>query len=119
MFKLTDAEWGIMEILWEKGVLSTMEIVREMEETKGWKKSTVITILNRMVEKGSISYKTKSKSKLYFTMIDREQARIDETRTLFNKLYGGRVGLMISSLLKNEHLSKEEIEEIRKIIEEA
>ncbi len=118
MVKLTDTEWKIMELLWNQGSMSTMELARALEESTGWARSTVITLLNRMTDKGSIRFETDKKSKVYYPAIDRDQAEIEETRSLVNKIYGGNIGLMISNLLKHENLSAEEIEEIRKIIKD-
>lgn len=118
MFNLTEAEWKIMEILWSKGSLTTMEIIKEMEELHGWAKSTVITVLNRMDNKGSIRYEMKNKSKIYTANIAKSEAKIEETRTFLDKFYEGSLGLMIKNFIREEALSAEEIEEIQKIINE-
>lgn len=116
MIKLAEAEWKIMELLWEKGSLSTMEIVHAMEDSMGWTRSTVITLLNRMTSKGSITFNSENKTKMYFPAINKSQVELEETKSFLNKFYGGNIGLMISNLLKQESLSKEELEEIRRII---
>ena len=118
MIKFADAEWKIMEVLWEKGPLSTMELVSILEESNGWARSTVITLLNRMTAKGGVYFKTADRSKIYHPTVARNQAELEETKSFINKVYGGNIGLMISNLMKNESLSQEEIEEIRRIISE-
>lgn len=114
--KLTDAEWKILELLWEKGPLSTMDIIRELEGSVGWAKSTVITVLNRMTSKESIYYKMDGKSKIYYPSTEREQAGLDEVQNFSKRFFGGDLGLMICSLVKNEKLSQAELDEINKII---
>ena len=69
MVKITDAEWKIMNVLWEKEGSTITEITRSFRETTGWTKHTVMTLLKRLDEKGAVYYtegkknnqKTKSK----------------------------------------------------------
>ena len=119
MIKFADTEWKIMEVLWEKGPLSTMEIVSILEESNGWARSTVITLLNRITAKGGVRFKIENRSKVYYPAIEKKHAELEETKSFINKVYGGNIGLMISNLVKNESLTQEEIEEIKKIINEA
>lgn len=116
MVKLSDAEWKIMNLLWEKGSMTTMEITREMEQSIGWTKSTVITLLKRMESKESISYRLDNKTKLYSPNIEKNQAELEETKSFLNKFYSGNLGLMVSNLIKQEALSEEEIEELHRIL---
>lgn len=118
MFNLTEAEWKIMEFLWDNESLTTMEIIREMEETFGWAKSTVITVLNRMDNKGSIRHEMENKSKRYFPCVARSEAKLEEAKSFLNRFYNGNLGLMIKSFIKEESLSPEELDEIQKIINE-
>ncbi len=118
MVKLTDTEWKIMELFWEKGPLTTMEIYHEMEGTDGWAKSTVITLLGRMENKGSIRHRKDGNTKKYYPNISKESAELQETRTFLDKFYKGKIGLLISSLVEQEEISEEELEEIRRIIRE-
>lgn len=117
MIKLADTEWKIMELLWEKGPMTTMEITRELETSIGWTKSTVITLLKRMDAKGSVYYENSDKTKIYYPSIQREEAELEETKSFLNKFYKGNLGLMISNLINQEALSQEEIDELHKIIE--
>ncbi|MBO4635835.1 MAG: BlaI/MecI/CopY family transcriptional regulator [Clostridiales bacterium] len=118
MIKLTDTEKKILEELWNDGPLTTMDLYRKLNEKEGWSKSTVITLLNRMLIKGTIRYEVSGNSKLYHAKVSKESVDISETRSFLDKIYNGNVGLMISNLIKNEEISKEELEEIKKIIRE-
>ena len=52
--RLTGSEWSILECLWEKNPQTVMQLVTQMAEKTGWAKSTTITTLRRMEEKGLI-----------------------------------------------------------------
>lgn len=116
MVKLADTEWKIMELLWEKGPLSTMEIVHLMEDMNGWTRSTVITLLNRMTNKGSVRFVNSNRTKVYHACIDKSEASLEEARNFLGKFYEGNIGLLLSSMIKQEFISSEELEEIKKII---
>ena len=118
MVKLADAEWNIMELLWDKGPMTTMEIIRELESSIGWNKSTTMTLLRRMNDKGSIHFKTDNKTKKYYPNFNRDEAELEEARFFLNKHYKGKIGVMVSNLINQEALSKEEIEELYNILRE-
>ncbi|MBR5426143.1 MAG: BlaI/MecI/CopY family transcriptional regulator [Clostridiales bacterium] len=116
MIKLADAEWNIMNLLWDKGPLTTMEIIREMEDSIGWSKSTTMTLLRRMNSKGSIKFQIDNKTKKYYPCIDRSEAEVEEAKSFLNKHYNGKIGSMVSNLISQEALSKEEIDELYSIL---
>ena len=116
MDKLADAEWNIMNLLWDKGPLTTMEIIREMENSKGWSKSTTMTLLRRMNSKGSINFQIDNKTKKYYPSLNRSEAEVEEARFFLNKHYNGKIGSMVSNLISQEALSKEEIDELYNIL---
>lgn len=118
MVKLADSEWKIMELIWDEGPLTTMEISKKLENSEGWTRATVITLLKRMVSKGSIRYEEMNKTKKYYALVDRNEAGVVESRTFLKRFYGGNVGLMISSLIKQDQLSEQEMEELHRILKE-
>ena len=118
MVKLADAEWNIMELLWDKGPLTTMEIIRELENSIGWNKSTTMTLLRRMNDKGSIHFENDNKTKKYYPNFGRDEAELEEAKFFLNKHYKGKIGIMVSNLINQEALSKEEIEELYDILRE-
>ena len=98
MVKLADAEWNIMNLLWDKGPLTTMEIIREMEESKGWSKSTTMTLLRRMNSKGSIHFQTDNKTKKYYPSLDRKEAEAEETRFFLNKHFSKLITIYVCTV---------------------
>ena len=63
---ITNAEWKIMEQLWEKSPRTITELTRSLKENTGWTKQTIITMLRRMEEKGRVKYEESSKAKLFY-----------------------------------------------------
>ena len=111
---LTNSEWYVLDCLWERAPQTVTQLVPILKEKVGWAKSTTITTLRRMEDKG-----------LYHTMeanrqaVEREKAARQETRSFLDRVYQGSVGLMVSSMAREKALTKEEIEELYAILKEA
>lgn len=116
MKELNNSEWIIMESLWKDYPCTMMEMYHRMEKSVGWSKSTVITLLNRMCEKGIIYTKQEGKAKIYFPGIDREEVALNETNNLLRRIYKGSISMMISTLVNNKALSQEEIQELKDLL---
>ena len=117
--KLTGSEWSVLDCLWEKSPQTVMQLVARLGERVGWAKSTTITTLRRMEEKGLVRSEVIGKGKSYTPAVEREQAVIFETRSFLERVYRGSVGLMMSAMARRQELSPEEITELREILAQA
>ena len=114
----TSSEWSIMELLWESPK-TLMALVSTLSETVGWSKSTVTTMVRRMTEKGLIDFDTDGRTKLFRPAVTREEVVAQETDSLLSRAYQGSIGLMLSAMVSNKHLSKSDIDELYAILKEA
>lgn len=117
--RLSDGEWKVMRILWERGPRSLGQLVEDLTEETGWSKSTVYIMLSRMAEKGAVGVDGEASPKLYFPLLEREQAALRETRSLLSKVYGGSIGSMMTCMADCRALSREDIEELYAILRAA
>ena len=115
---VTHAEWSIMELLWESPQ-TLMELVNALAQTVGWSKSTVTTMVRRMTEKGLIDFDTDGRTKLFRPAVTREEVVAQETDSLLSRAYQGSIGMMLSAMVSNKHLSKSDIDELYAILREA
>jgi BlaI family penicillinase repressor len=116
---LTNTEWNLMECLWDASPRTGREATDYLQKNVGWTRSTTLTMLHRMTEKGLIRCEDKDGIKVYSPLIKREDAVIKETNDFINRVYKGSVSLMMSSITKKQELTKEEIEELYAILREA
>lgn len=116
---LNQSEWYIMEKLWEKSPRTIMQIFHAFEDETGWSKSTVNTLLARMVEKGIIGYEEGEKARLYYPKVKREDAATAETKSLLERVYQGSVSMMLNTLVKKNALTRKDIEELRQLLQKA
>ena len=114
---LGHSEWIIMEKLWEQQPRTIMQLFHSLEVDPGWSKSTVNTLLGRMVDKGIIDYEDGGKARQYYPKIRREEAALAETEHLLSRVYKGSVGMMMSTLVRKRDLTKEEIQELYDILD--
>lgn len=116
---LTNSEWYVMDCLWERAPQTVMELVAALEERLGWAKSTTITTLRRMEDKGLVGCEVEGRTRHYFPAVEREGAVLRETRSFLDKVYGGSVGLMVSAMAQDKALTKAEIRELYDILRRA
>ena len=116
---LTNSEWYVLDCLWERSPMTVMELAAALRERVGWAKSTTITTLRRMEEKGLLHCQTLGRTRHYAPAVQREQAVRQETRSFLDKVYRGSVGLMMSAMAQDKALSREEIDELYGILRRA
>ena len=116
---LTNSEWYILDCLWERSPQTVMELVGALGERLGWDKSTSITTLRRMEDKGLVHCDLEGRTKHYTPAVSRDRAARRETRSFLDKVYRGSVGLMMSALAEDQALSKAEIDELYEILRKA
>ena len=115
---LTEAEWSVMECLWKDSPLTGRKITDSMEQKMGWNRSTTLTLLRRLEEKGAVVSDNQGPKKLFYPNALREDAAIQETESFLERVYGGSVSLLVSAMTKKQALSKAEIDELYAMLKE-
>jgi BlaI family penicillinase repressor len=116
---LSDGEWKIMKVLWEGKVTDLIGITNALKEETAWSKSTVFVMLRRIIAKGAASLDQTVKPQKYSAVVSEEDCAIWETESFLSRVYNGSLGLMVSSLAGQKALSKKEVDELRKILDDA
>ena len=117
--RVTNSEWNLINCLWEESPKTLMQLVPILKERVGWSKRTCATMVRRMSEKGVIGYEEKGKTKYFYPRVEKEDVVVQETRDFLKKIYDGSVGMMMSALVRQNDLSKEDIKELQAILKEA
>lgn len=119
MVNLSDGEWKIMNVLWEKERGTITELTAALQEETGWDKHIIITMLNRMEKKGAIAYKKEGRAKMFYPIVPRGEVSMQETRGFLQKVFRGSLGMMVNAMVEDQALSGEEIQELYDILEQA
>ena len=113
---LTEAEWSVMECLWDNRSLTGREATELMEDKMGWSRSTTLTLIRRMEAKGAVESVSDGGLKVFRPLIRREDAALEETENFLDRVYKGSLSLMVSAFTKKQKLSQEEINELHSIL---
>ena len=117
--QLTPTEWHLMECLWEKSPRTGREAVEYMKDNMGWSRSTTLTMLRRMSEKGVIACDESDGVKVYAPMLRREDAAQRETDSFLSRVYNGSISTFMNAITRKQKLTRAEIDELYSIIRQA
>ena len=113
--KLFESEAKVMEIIWAKAPISAKDISLIAAETIGWNKNTTYTVVKKLEAKGFI--KREDPGFICTPLISQNQMQKVEAVSLVKKVFGGSRKALFSALLEDDPLSDEEINELRKLID--
>lgn len=115
--KLSEREWTVLNALWETEGAELGTLVNELYENTGWSRNTVLTYLTRMEAKGLVRIDKDTYPHTYHTTLDRESCQQQERQNFLHRVYSGSTGDLIAAFLKEEPISQEERERLRKILD--
>jgi BlaI family penicillinase repressor len=106
----------IMQVLWERERATAREITDAINASEPIAHSTVQTLLRGLEEKRAVSHEAQDRTFVFFPLVQEHEFKQSATRELVERVFGGSAGSLVAHLLKSENVSREEIEEIRKLI---
>lgn len=114
--QISDSEWKIMNLLWENNPQTANEIIGQLSATE-WSPRTVRSLISRLIKKEAIRFEQIGREYFYYPMLDRTAYVSEERESFLEKCYNNSVSMMVSQLLKEEKLSGDEIEALKKLLE--
>jgi len=114
---IAEAEWKVMRVLWRKSPLGAYDIVQELAEKESWHPNTIKTLLARLVKKKAVSAQKYKNLYLYEPAISEEECIAAESESFLDRWFGGAVQPLLVHFAKNKRLSKDDLEELRRILE--
>lgn len=114
--QISEAEYEVMKVIWNKYPISTNEIVEEITKSKEWNVRTVHTLIARLDKKGAISHKKDGRIYIYSPVVNKKDYLKYESKFFLNKFYNGAVNKMVMNFIENDMLSSAEIDELKKIL---
>jgi len=115
---ISDAEWEVMKILWARSPLAGEDVIRALEPRTTWKPKTILTLINRLVRKGALSYEKKGRAYLYYPAVAADDCVRAENRSFLQRVYDGALKPMLVNFLQDAQLSKKEIAELKRLLDE-
>jgi BlaI family penicillinase repressor len=116
--RLSDAEWTVMQAVWNRAPASARDVLDEVGEETGWAYTTVKTLLARLVEKGALSEGRQANVNIYEPRITRNEARGSALRSLLDRAFDGTFGSLFQHLIKEERLSARDVKALERMLHE-
>ena len=116
--QISEAESVVMDVLWARSPLGADEVAQALAGRQDWQDATIQTLLNRLLNKGAIRAEKDGRRYLYSPMVKREDWVLAESRGLLERLFDGRVAPLVAHFSAHRKLSKKDVAELRKLLEE-
>lgn len=116
--QISEAESVVMDVLWQRHPLAAEDVVSALAEAQQWQEPTIKTLLNRLLKKGAIRAERDGRRYLYAPVLRREDWVLDESQGLLERLFDGRVAPLVAHFSAQRKLSRKDIAELRKLLED-
>ena len=117
--ELTEAEWEIMKVVWEKEPCAAGTVQETLATSRDRAYSTVKTTMDRMAEKGFLQIEKIRNLQLFRSCISEVDAKRGEFRKMLKRAFDGALTPMMQFLIEHEGLSKAESAQLRKLVNKA
>ena len=116
MERIGEAEYAVMEVLWEQAPLTATEVAERVPPARGWSIRTVKTMLGRLLAKGILSHEEDGRRYLYRPVVARDDYLEKESRRLIDRLFGGKLTPLVAHLAERDALTQQDIAEIEALL---
>ncbi|MCZ8518855.1 MULTISPECIES: penicillinase repressor BlaI [Paenibacillus] len=115
---ISEAEWEVMNVLWEKAPQTANEVIAALQEKTDWKPKTTRTLLDRLVKKEVVGVHQNQKVYTFFPLYSQSECQLAEAHSFLKRIYGGTLKSMLVQFIEEQPMSEEEIKELRSILHE-
>ena len=116
--QISDAEWQVMKIVWMQGEQTSSDLIRVLAERFNWSKSTVQTLLARLVEKECLTRKKEGKSFVYSALLTLDQSRDLLVRDIKDKVCSRRMKQLVADLIMECDFTQADLADLETVISE-
>ena len=116
--QISDAEWQVMKIIWMQGEQTSTDLIRVLAERFDWSKSTIQTLLARLVEKECLTRKKEGKSFVYSALLTLDQSRDLLVQDIKDKVCSRRIKNLLADLIKECDFTLADLEALEAVISE-
>ncbi len=116
--QISDTEWQVMKIIWASAPITANEVIEKLEGVTLWKPKTIKTLIGRLVRKKAIAFNKDGRIYVYYPLVAENECVKAESRSFLDKVYGGALNMMFANFLEEQDLSREDIEELKRILDQ-
>ena len=115
--KLTEAEWQIMNALWQAHPATARQITDRLPPGVSWAYTTIKTMLTRLAEKKAVREQKQGRTSVYDPLVSRSAARRTALKSLANQAFDGAFGPLMHFLLEDQGLTKKQRAELLSLLQ--
>ncbi len=115
--KISETEWKVMKIIWNNPYITANEVIDILDDYVEWKPKTVKTLLNRLLNKGTIHFQKEGREYRYYPLVSEDECIKEENKSFLDRVYNGAFKTMISNFIEEQNLTNEDIDDLKKILE--
>ncbi|HEY2414802.1 MAG TPA: BlaI/MecI/CopY family transcriptional regulator [Pirellulaceae bacterium] len=115
---ISDAEWQVMNVVWDGQPLTAQEVIGKLEKQADWAPATVKTMLHRLVKKDILNHKPQGNRYIYRARAPRSDCVKQASRSFLERVFGGESAPLLAHFLRSSKLSSDEIAQLRQILDE-
>ncbi len=114
IIKISDAEYEIMEIIWnEEGEVTTADIIEKLGEDNFWKHTTILTLAKRLVDKNVLKVRKEKRVNYYSPNISKDEYKSYQANGFIEDMYDGSVKSLVASLYDNKKIDEKDLKELK------
>ena len=114
--QISDAEWQVMKIIWMQGEQTSSDLIKVLEKRFSWSKSTIQTLLARLVEKECLTREKQGKSFIYSALLTQEDSRKLLVQDIKDKLCSRRIKHLVADLVEECDFTLADLKGLEEVI---
>ena len=114
--QISDAEWQVMKIIWMQGEQTSTDLIKVLEKRFSWSKSTIQTLLARLVEKECLTREKQGKSFIYSALLTQEDSRKLLVQDIKDKLCSRRIKHLVADLVEECDFTLADLKGLEEVI---
>jgi BlaI family transcriptional regulator, penicillinase repressor len=116
--RISETEWEIMKICWDKSSVTAQEIIDALSARDDWHPKTVKTLLNRLVKKRALGFKKQGRAYLYQPLVAERDCVAAESESFLDRVFGGSLHPLLSHFVETRKLSPVEVSELKRLLKQ-
>jgi len=116
--RISDAEWTVMKVVWAHKATTAKQVVEALAGETAWKLQTIQTLMSRLVQKGALAADKSSREHIFTSLVTEQEYRQTVSRSFLARVFDGEIAPFLACLLERKELTRKEIAELRRILDE-
>lgn len=117
--ELSDAEWQVMNLVWDRQPIMAQDVIGSLAEPCEWSPATIRTMLHRLVKKGALHFKPDGNRYWYRAAVKRAECVRNAASSFLDRVFSGEAAPLLAHFVRNAKFTSEELAELRKLLDQS